>query len=163
SKKLLPTLRIATSAGEALPARIAMRFREVMGVDIIDGLGSTEMLHIYISQRVGQVRPGCLGQLVPGYEAQIVHEDGRQVLSGEMGDLYVKGPTCALGYWHNRPKSIDTFHGVWMRTSDKCSRDSDGWFTYGGRGDDMLKVGGIYVSPTEVEDALLSHGSVLEA
>ncbi|WP_339703751.1 benzoate-CoA ligase family protein [uncultured Sphingosinicella sp.] len=157
-----PRLRIATSAGECLPAHLGEAFRERFGGDIIDGLGSTEMLHVYLAQSPGSVRYGCTGKAVPGYELRIVDEGGREVASGELGELQVRGPTVALGYWRNRPKSRATFQGEWMRTGDKYSCDADGWYSYGGRSDDMLKVGGIYVSPIEVEEALVCHSSVLE-
>lgn len=157
-----PALRIATSAGECLPPHLGEAFRHRYDADIIDGLGSTEMLHIYLSQRPGEVRYGCTGKPVPGYELRIVDEDGQPVGPGELGELQVKGPTTAIGYWRNRPKSRATFQGEWLRTGDKYSRSEDGWYTYGGRSDDMLKVGGIYVSPIEVEEALSCHEAVLE-
>jgi benzoate-CoA ligase len=163
TKADLPQLRIALSAGEALPSRIGQDFRERYGIDIIDGLGSTEMLHVYLSQRPGEVRHGYTGQPVPGYELRIVDENGVQVGIGELGELQVKGPTAALGYWRNRPKTVSTFLGEWTRTGDTYCCDSDGWYQYGGRSDDMLKVGGIYVAPGEVEDALTAHPYVLEA
>lgn len=157
------TLRLATSAGECLPAHLVEEFRARYGADIIDGLGSTEMLHIFLSQRPGSVRCGCTGKPVPGYDLRIVDETGTEAAPGELGELQVRGPTTAIGYWRNRPKSRATFHGDWMRTGDRYFRDAEGWYTYGGRGDDMLKVGGIYVSPIEVEEALVAHESVLEA
>jgi benzoate-CoA ligase len=163
TKADMPQLRIALSAGEALPSRIGRDFRERYGIDIIDGLGSTEMLHVYLSQRPGEVRYGYTGQPVPGYELRIVDENGVQVDTGELGELQVKGPTAALGYWRNRPKTISTFLGEWTRTGDTYCCDSDGWYRYGGRTDDMLKVGGIYVAPGEVEDALAAHPCVLES
>ncbi len=162
SREAAPWLRIATSAGEALPAHIGEAFRMRYGADIIDGLGSTEMLHVFLAQRPGEVRYGCTGKAVPGYELRIVGDAGEPVGPGEFGELQVRGPTSAIGYWRNRPKSRATFLGEWLRTGDKYSRDIDGWYTYGGRGDDMLKVGGIYVSPIEVEEALACHSAVLE-
>jgi benzoate-CoA ligase len=158
-----PALRLATSAGEALPAHLGKAFRERFGADIIDGLGSTEMLHIYLSQSPGAVRYGCTGRPVPGYEVRVVGDDGAPAPPGELGELQVRGPTMAVGYWRNRPKSLATFAGEWMRTGDKYVCDVEGWYVYGGRSDDMLKVGGIYVSPIEVEEALNSHDYVLEA
>lgn len=155
-------LRIALSAGECLPAHLGTTFLQRHGVDILDGLGSTEMLHIYLSQRRGEVRYGCTGKAVPGYELRILGDDGEAVEPGALGELQVKGPTAAIGYWRNRPKSTATFQGEWMRTGDRYSRDADGWYIYGGRSDDMLKVGGMYVSPVEVEGALASHPAVLE-
>ncbi|WP_337180559.1 benzoate-CoA ligase family protein [Sphingopyxis granuli] len=158
-----PALRIATSAGECLPAHLGEAFRGRYGGDIIDGLGSTEMLHIFLSQRPGAVRYGCTGKPVPGYEVRVVDDAGNKVSPGELGELQVRGPTSAAGYWRNRPKSVATFQGDWVRTGDKYSYDADGWYSYGGRSDDMLKVGGIYVSPIEVEEALVRHAAVLEA
>jgi benzoate-CoA ligase len=159
----VPQLRMATSAGECLPAHLGEAFRERYGADIIDGLGSTEMLHIYLSQTPGAVRYGCTGRAVPGYDVRIVSDDGTLAEPGELGELQVRGPTAAAGYWRNRPKSRATFQGEWLRTGDKYFCDADGWYSYGGRGDDMLKVGGIYVSPIEVEEALVCHAAVLEA
>jgi benzoate-CoA ligase len=156
-------LRIATSAGECLPAHIGEEFRRRFDADIIDGLGSTEMLHVYLAQRPGSVRYGCTGRPVPGYEIRLVGEEGNEVAPGELGELQVRGPTAAIGYWRNRIKSRSTFQGDWIRTGDKYSCDADGWFTYAGRSDDMLKVGGIYVSPIEVEEVLGRHEAVLEA
>src|SRR6185295_5843275 len=121
-------------------------FHQRYGADIIDGLGSTEMLHVYLAQRPGSVRYGCTGRPVPGYEVRIVDDNGDVLEEGELGELQVKGPTAAIAYWRDRPKSRATFQGEWMRTGDKYVCDSDGWYTFGGRGDDMLKVGGIYVS-----------------
>lgn len=162
SRAEAPHLRIATSAGECLPAHIGEAFRRRYDVDVLDGLGSTEMLHIFLSQRPGAVRYGCTGRPVPGYSLRIVDESGLPVGPGELGELQVKGPTAALGYWRNRPKTLGTFQGEWMRTGDKYSMCAEGWYTYGGRSDDMLKVGGIYVSPAEVEEALGCHEAVLE-
>jgi benzoate-CoA ligase len=159
----MPALRIVTSAGECLPAHIGRAFRERYGTDIIDGLGSTEMLHIFLSQQPAEVRYGCTGRPVPGYELRIVGEDGAQLSPGEMGELQIKGPTAATCYWNNRPKSRCTFLGEWIRSGDRYVVDEDGWFTYCGRSDDMMKVGGIYVSPIEVEEALTCHRDVLEA
>lgn len=158
-----PALRLATSAGEALPAHIGKNFKERFGADVLDGLGSTEMLHIFVSQRPGEVRYGCTGKAVDGYHVRVVNEDGEEAAPGEIGCLHVCGPTAAAGYWRNRNKSVSTFQGLWTITGDQYTMDADGWLTYAGRGDDMLKVGGIYVSPIEVEEALASHPEVLEA
>jgi benzoate-CoA ligase len=163
NKQTLPSLRLATSAGEALPTHLAAAFRERFDADVIDGLGSTEMLHIFVSQRPGAVRYGCTGRVVDGYKVKIVDEQGAEVGPGQMGNLQVCGPTTAIGYWRNREKSIGTFRGEWTVTGDNYVMDADGWLTYAGRADDMLKVGGIYVSPIEVEEALASHPEVLEA
>ena len=156
-------LRRCTSAGEALPADIWRRWRDRMGVEILDGLGSTEMLHIFISNRPGEARPGTSGKPVPGYRVRLVGEDGQPVPRGEIGELQIAGPTSAVAYWNQRDKSRATFQGEWTRSGDKYIEDQDGYFTYCGRGDDMLKVSGIYVSPFDVESALCSHEAVLEA
>ena len=156
-------MRICTSAGEALPADIGKRWTEHFGVEILDGLGSTEMLHIFLSNRPGSVRYGTSGHPVPGYELRIIGDDGRPVAPGEVGELQVNGPTSAMAYWNNREKSQATFQGPWTRSGDKYSVDTDGCYVYAGRTDDMLKVSGIYVSPIEVESALITHPAVLEA
>ncbi|MCW5654584.1 benzoate-CoA ligase family protein [Hydrogenophaga sp.] len=156
-------LRLCSSAGEALPQDIGERWTRHFGVDIIDGIGSTEMLHIFLSNRPGDVRYGTTGKPVPGYEIELRGEDGRAVADGEIGDLYIRGPSAALMYWNNRGKSRDTFQGGWTKAGDKYTRDADGYCTYAGRNDDMLKVSGIYVSPFEVEATLVQHPAVLEA
>ena len=156
-------LRLCTSAGEALPEDIGKRWHAHFGVDILDGIGSTEMLHIFLSNRPDDLRYGTTGKAVPGYELRVIGDDGQPVAPGDLGELQVKGPTAAAMYWNNRAKSRLTFNGEWTRTGDKYRVDSDGYFIYCGRTDDMLKVGGIYVSPTEVEGALISHPAVLEA
>nr|WP_315597798.1 benzoate-CoA ligase family protein [uncultured Cupriavidus sp.] len=156
-------LRVCTSAGEALPRDIGDRFLAHFGCDILDGIGSTEMLHIFLSNRPGDVRYGTTGRPVPGYELKLLDERGEPCAAGEIGDLYIKGPSAALMYWSNRDKSRDTFVGVWTRSGDKYVCDTDGYYTYAGRSDDMLKVGGIYVSPFEVEAALAQHPAILEA
>ena len=156
-------LRRCISAGEALPPELLRRWREATGVDILDGIGSTELLHIFISNRPEDVRPGTLGKPVPGYEARICDERGEPVASGTPGDLHVRGPSAAKHYWGQRERSRLTFQGHWTRTGDKFSVDRDGYFVYEGRADDMLKVGGIYVSPVEVESALVAHPAVHEA
>jgi len=155
--------RLCVSAGEALPADIGRRWTGHFGVEILDGIGSTEMLHIFLSNRPGEVRYGTSGKAVPGYELRIVDDAGKDCGPGELGDLLVAGPSAAAGYWNNRERSRATFLGGWTRTGDKYTRDADGLYTYGGRSDDMLKVGGIFVSPFEVEAALASHPDVLEA
>ena len=156
-------LRRCTSAGEALPADVGRRWFEHFGIDILDGLGSTEMLHIFLSNRPGANRYGTSGQPVPGYDIRLLDDDGKPVPQGELGELYVNGSTSAAYYWNNREKSRNTFIGPWTKSGDKYSQSADGYFTYSGRGDDMLKVSGIWVSPFEVESALASHGAVLEA
>ena len=156
-------LRLCSSAGEALPAELGERFTAHFGVEIIDGIGSTEMLHVYLSNRPGQVRYGTTGWPVPGYDIALRDDDGRAVADGETGDLYINGPSAALMYWGNREKSRDTFQGAWTKSGDKYVRNADGSYTYSGRSDDMLKVSGIYVSPFEVEATLVQHPAVLEA
>jgi benzoate-CoA ligase len=156
-------LRLASSAGEALPADLGERFTAHYGVEIIDGIGSTEMLHIFLSNLPGKVRYGTTGWPVPGYDLELRGDDGRLVADGETGDLYIKGPTAALMYWGNRGKSRDTFQGAWTKSGDKYVRNADGTYTYSGRSDDMLKVSGIYVSPFEVEATLSLHPAILEA
>ena len=154
---------LVSSAGEALPAEIGERFKRQFGVDIVDGIGSTEMLHIFLSNRPDRVRYGTTGWPVPGYELQLRDDDGAAAPDGEPGDLYIKGPSSALMYWANREKSRETFQGGWTKSGDKYMRNADGSYTYGGRSDDMLKVSGIYVSPFEVEATLVQHPAVLEA
>jgi benzoate-CoA ligase len=156
-------LRACVSAGEALPPQISKTFKEKTGVEIYDGIGSTEMLHIFLSNRPGDLRYGTTGKAVPGYELRLVDEQGNDVKQGELGELLIKGPTAANLYWNNREKSRGTFVGEWTRSGDKYTQDADGFYAYGGRTDDMLKVSGIWVSPAEVEAALVSHEAVLEA
>jgi len=156
------SLRLAVSAGEALPAELAQRFTSHFGVDVIDGIGSTEMLHIYVSNQPGAVRYGSSGIPVPGYDIELRGDDGQPVADGEIGDLYVRGPSAAIMYWNNRAKSRETFQGEWTRSGDKYVRNEDGSYTCSGRSDDMLKVSGMYVSPFEVEATLAQHEAVLE-
>jgi benzoate-CoA ligase len=163
AKKADVAMRVCTSAGEALPADIGKRWTAEYGCEILDGIGSTEMLHIFLSNRPGQVRYGTTGLPVPGYELKIVGDDGRECGVGEIGELQINGPSAAIMYWNNRAKTKATFAGEWTRSGDKYTRDADGYYTYGGRSDDMLKVGGIYVSPFEVEACLMTHPAVLEA
>jgi benzoate-CoA ligase len=157
-------LRLVSSAGEALPAEIGERFKRHFGVDIVDGIGSTEMLHIFLSNQPGKVRYGSTGWPVPGYDIELRGDDGQPVADGEPGDLYIRGPSAAMMYWGNRTKTRDTFQGGWTKSGDKYLRNADdGSYTYGGRSDDMLKVSGVYVSPFEVEATLVQHAAVLEA
>jgi 4-hydroxybenzoate-CoA ligase len=156
-------LRACVSAGEALPANVGERWREIVGVDILDGIGSTEMLHIFVSNVPGGVHYGTSGRPVPGYDARIVDDQGRDVAQGEIGELVVRGPSSADGYWNQRAKSRRTFAGEWTYTGDKYMQDGEGNYVYCGRTDDMFKVSGIWVSPFEVEAALVSHPAVLEA
>jgi benzoate-CoA ligase len=157
------SLRMCSSAGEALPAELGEKFKRYFGVDIVDGIGSTEMLHVYLSNLPGKVRYGTTGWPVPGYEIELRGDDGLAVPDGETGDLYIKGPSAAVMYWGNREKSRETFQGAWTKSGDKYVRNGDGTYTYSGRSDDMLKVSGIYVSPFEVESTLIQHAAVLEA
>ena len=156
-------LRLCVSAGEPLPAEIGRRWRARIGVDILDGIGSTELLHIFLSNRPGDVRYGTTGKPAPGYKVKIVDEASLPVARGEIGDLWVRGPTAAAFYWNNRERSRATFLGEWTRTGDKYVEDEDGYYVYCGRSDDMLKVNGMFVSPAEVEAVLIAHESVLEA
>jgi len=157
-------LRTCVSAGEALPPDIARRFKERTGLEILDGIGSTEMLHIFLSNRPGEVRFGTTGKSVPGYQLRLVDDQGNVVTKpGELGELQIGGPTAAIMYWNQREKTKNTFQGPWTRSGDKYSVDEQGYYVYGGRADDMLKVSGIWVSPVEVEAALISHEAVLEA
>jgi benzoate-CoA ligase len=154
---------MSVSAGEALPADLGRRWRERFGSDILDGIGSTEMTHIYISNRPDDVRYGSSGKPVPGYDVKVADEHGVPVKPGEIGDLYVSGPTSALLYWRNRERTKETFQGHWTKSGDKYRVDDAGYYCYAGRSDDMLKVSGQYVSPFEVEAALMTHPDVLEA
>jgi benzoate-CoA ligase len=156
-------IRRCLSAGEALPEEIARKWQQRYGVEISDGLGTTEMLHIFLTNRPGATKYGTTGKPVPGYEIKLIGEDGQPVKRGEMGEMYSRGPTSAIMYWANREKSRSTFQGEWTRSGDKYIEDEDGYFICCGRADDMLKVSGMYVSPFEVEAALLSHPDVLEA
>ena len=156
-------LRRCISAGEALPQEIGERWRGLTGVDILDGVGSTEMLHIFLSNRPGEVVYGSSGVAVPGYDVRLVDESGSEVAEGEIGELLVRGDSAAADYWNRRDKTRSTFQGHWTRTGDKYVRLAGGRFAYCGRTDDMFKVSGIWVAPFEVEQALISHPSVLEA
>ena len=156
-------LRMASSAGEALPADLGERFKRHFDADIVDGIGSTEMLHIFLSNRPERIRYGTTGWPVPGYEVALRADDGSAVPDGEPGDLYIHGPSSALMYWGNRAKSRETFQGGWTKSGDKFIRNADGSYIYAGRSDDMLKVSGVYVSPFEVEATLAQHPAVLEA
>ncbi len=157
------TLRLVSSAGEALPAELGERFKRHFGVDIVDGIGSTEMLHIFLSNTPERVRYGSTGWPVAGYTIELRGEGGSPVANGEAGDLYIQGPSAALMYWGNRAKTRETFQGGWTKSGDKYVCNDDGSYTYCGRTDDMLKVSGVYVSPFEVEATLIQHPAVLEA
>jgi benzoate-CoA ligase family protein len=159
----LSSLRLCVSAGEALPADLYRRWHERFGVEIVDGIGTTESGHIFLSNRPGAVRPGSSGLPVPGYECVIVDDEGRPVPTGEIGNLRVRGDSTMAYYWNQHEKTKETLFGPWIQTGDKYHRDAEGYFWYDGRGDDMLKVGGIWVSPIEVEATLIQHVAVLEA
>jgi 4-hydroxybenzoate-CoA ligase len=157
-------LRICISAGEALPADVGNRWRAAFGVDILDGVGSTEMLHIFLANAPDDIVYGTSGVAVPGYEVKLVDEAGNEITAhGEIGELLVRGPSAASDYWNQRDKSRTTFEGYWTRTGDKYERTEGGRYVYCGRTDDMFKVSGIWISPFEVEQALVSHPDVLEA
>jgi len=158
----LSCLRVCLSAGEALPPKLYEEWKERTGVEILDGIGSAEMFHIYVSNRMGEVRPGSLGRVVPGYEALVVDPEGRPVADGELGRLRIRGGSTALCYWGNKAESNATFQGEWCTSADVFRRDAEGYFWYEGRDDDLLKVSGIFVSPLEIENALLDHAAVAE-
>lgn len=158
----LSSVRYAISAGEALPEPIFRRFKERFGVEILDAIGSTECLHMFIANRPGAVRPGSSGQVIPGYEARIVDDEGAPLGPGEMGNLLIKGDSTCAFYWNQHEKTKQTIQGEWIRTGDKYVCDADGYYWYGGRSDDMLKAGGIWVSPIEIENVLVDHEAVQE-
>ena len=159
----LSSVRFATSAGEALPPSLYSRWKEAFGVELYDGLGTAEMWHVFVSNQPGAVRPGSLGKVVPGFELAVRDAEGDDVPEGEVGRLWVRGDSRALGYWQDTPKSHDAFRGEWFASGDLVRRDGDGFVHYVGRGDDALKVGGKWLLPAEVEDCLLTHDAVTEA
>jgi benzoate-CoA ligase family protein len=158
----ISSIRLAVSAGEALPPALFSRFAERFGLEILDGIGSTEALHMFISNRPGALRPGSSGQVVPGYDARVLDGDGQPLPIGEVGNLWISGDSVCAEYWNQHDKTRDTIQGAWLRTGDKYHCDADGYFWYAGRSDDMLKVGGQWVSPIEVENAMLLHADVHE-
>jgi benzoate-CoA ligase len=162
SSRDLSSLRFCYSAGEALPVELYERWRQSLGVEICDGIGSAEMFHIYITNRPGDVKPGSLGKVVEGYVAKIVDAEGKEVSTNEMGTLRIKGDSAALCYWNAHEKSKETFAGDWCTTGDQFHVDDEGYYWYHGRTDDMLKVSGIFVAPAEIENCLLQHEAVLE-
>jgi benzoate-CoA ligase len=159
----LSSVRYAISAGESLPAAIFHRFKDRFGVEILDAIGSTEVLHMFIANRPGAVRPGSSGQIIPGYDAKIVNENNQPVKTGEIGNLLVKADSTCSHYWNQHEKSKETIEGHWIRTGDKYSQDAEGYFWYAGRSDDMLKCSGVWVSPVEIESVLIEHPAVQEA
>ncbi len=159
----LSSVRYGISAGEALQAALFHRFKERFGVEILDAIGSTEALHMFIANKQGAVRPGSSGQIIPGYEARIVDERGRAVAPGDIGDLLIKSDAVCASYWNQHEKTKSTIEGHWIRTGDKYYQDADGYFWYAGRSDDMLKVSGMWVSPVEIESVLVDHPAVQEA
>jgi benzoate-CoA ligase len=158
----LSSVRICVSAGEALPSIFIKKWRELFNLEILDGIGSTEAAHIYLSNRIGDIKPGSTGKIVPGYEARILNDQSIEVGPNETGDLLIKGESLTGGYWCNLKENHRKFYGEWMYTGDKYYQDDEGYFWYAGRSDDMLKVGGIWVSPIEIETLLFQHEKVLE-
>ncbi len=159
----LSCLRLATSAGEALPVALHERWTETFGeIDLLDGLGTAEMWHIFVSNGPGDVKPGTLGRVVPGFEIRLCDDDGQPVPDGEIGKMRVRGDSRAQQYWQQGARSLEAFHGEWYHSGDMMSRDADGYYTYCGRGDDMLKIGGKWLTPKEVENCLLQHETVTE-
>jgi benzoate-CoA ligase family protein len=158
----LSSIRVCVSAGEALPASFIKKWRKLFGIEILDGIGSTEALHIFLSNQINDIREGSSGKIVPGYEAKIVNEEGEDLPINEIGDLLIKGDSIAQGYWNLHEENQKKFKGEWLATGDKYYVDAEGYFWYCGRSDDMLKVGGIWVSPVEIENTLLQHDAVLE-
>ena len=158
----LSSIRLAVSAGEALPPALYERFKQRFGIDILDGIGSTEALQMFIANRPDAIRPGSSGLLIRGYDARIVDDDNQPVPAGEIGSLWISGDSTCACYWNQPEKTRQTIDGDWLRTGDKYWQDADGYFWYAGRSDDMLKVGGLWVSPIEVENALIAHPAVQE-
>jgi len=159
----LSSMRHAISAGESLPAPLFERFKQRFGIEILDSLGSTETLQMVIANRPGEAKPGSSGKIIPGYEARIVDDDGRAVAPGEIGNLWIKGDSTCAGYWNQHEKTKETFEGHWFRTGDKYHQDEEGYFWYAGRANDLFKVNGRWLSPTEVESALIAHPAIREA
>jgi benzoate-CoA ligase family protein len=162
TRRDLSCLRLCTSAGEALPRELYERWQAAFGIEVLDGIGSSEAYHIYISNRPGRVRPGSVGQVVPGYSARVLDEDGQEVPDGEVGTLWIEGDTIALLYWNEHEKTKQTFHGDLVNTGDLFVRDSKGFYWYRGRSDELIKVSGIWVAPAEIEHCLITHADVVE-
>ena len=163
SKQDLSSIRVCTSAGEALPAELYARWKATFGVELLDGLGTAEMWHIFVSNRSGSVKPGTLGTVVPGFEIKVCDDEGRELADGETGWLWVRGKSRAIGYWQHMEKTAQSFRGEWYVSGDLITRDADGYVTYCGRGDELLKVSGKWLAPQEVEGCLLQHPAVAEA
>jgi benzoate-CoA ligase family protein len=159
----LSSVRHAISAGESLPAPLFERFKQRFGIEVLDSLGSTETLQMVIANRPGEAKPGSSGKIIPGYEARIVDDDGRAVAPGEIGNLWIKGDSTCAGYWNQPEKTKETFEGHWFRTGDTYHQDEEGYFWYAGRANDLFKVNGRWLSPTEVESALIAHPAIREA
>jgi acyl-coenzyme A synthetase/AMP-(fatty) acid ligase len=159
----LSSLRLVTSAGEGLPAELHARWDRAFGVPLLDGLGTAEMWHIFLSNRLGRIRPGTLGEVVPGFEVKVCDDSGRELADGEVGYLWVRGGSRAIGYWQQMEKTQQGFRGEWFVSGDMVSRSPDGFFSYCGRADDMLKVSGKWLAPQEVENCLLQHPEVEQA
>jgi benzoate-CoA ligase family protein len=159
----LSSLRVCTSAGEALPAELYRKWKEIFGVELLDGLGTAEMWHIFVSNRPGKARAGSLGTVVPGFEIKVCDDEGRELPDGETGWLWVRGDSRAIGYWQQMEQTMQGFRGEWYVSGDLITKDADGYVTYCGRGDEMLKVSGKWLAPQEVESCLLQHPSVAEA
>ena len=162
ARRDLSCLRLCTSAGEALPRELYERWRATFGVEVLDGIGSSDAYHIYISNRPGRVRPGSVGQVVPGYSARVLGEQGQEMPDGEVGTLWIEGDTAALLYWNEHEKTKQTFKGDLVNTGDLFVRDSEGFYWYRGRSDELIKVGGIWVAPAEIEHCLITHADVVE-
>ena len=162
NKRDLTSLRFSTSAGEALPAELYHRWKETFGSEVLDFIGSAELYHGYISNRIDDVKAGSLGKVVPGYEAKVFDAQGVEVPYGEVGYLWVRGGSAGLGYWHAYEKTRETFQGEWVNTGDLFKRDHEGYFLFAGREGDVLKVGGIFVAPLEIENCLLTHQAIKE-
>jgi acyl-coenzyme A synthetase/AMP-(fatty) acid ligase len=159
----LSSIRVCTSAGEALPPDLLKRWVDKTGIPLLDGIGTTEILHIFLSNRIGNVKPGASGLAVPGYEGKVVDSNCKEVPAGETGDLMIKGDSLLKLYWRNPEKTADSLKDGWMYTGDTYYQDEEGFFFCCGRSDDMLKVGGIWCSPVEIENKLVEHPKVLEA
>jgi len=158
----LSSIRVCTSAGEALPEELYRKWKATFGVELLDGLGTAEMWHIFVSNRIGSARPGTLGTAVPGFEVRVCDEEGRELPDGETGWLWVRGDSRAIGYWQHMEKTMQGFRGDWYVSGDMITKDAEGYITYCGRGDELMKVAGKWLAPQEVEGCLLQHPAVAE-